>query len=97
MARWMEQAEALFFVEHLNITDIAVIMKKSRKTVSNYLNSHENYENEMNWRKEQNRKQRKKYQRDWDRNNRSNYEAGKQVLKNCHNEAVRVLSYERYF
>lgn len=99
---WKEQTEALFFIEHLNITEIAQIVSKSRKTVSKYLNSLEQYENEMKWRKEQSNIRRKeskiKYNKVYKQKGcdfESQYD--KDILKKCHIEAVTVLSHERYF
>ncbi len=89
---WKEQAEALFFVEHLTITDIAIIVKKSRKTVSNYLNSLESYKYEMQW-----RRQRSIFKKsDYNKLYKQRYNEDKEILKKCHNEAVAVLSYEKY-
>ncbi len=89
---WKEQAEALFFVEHLTITDIAIIVKKSRKTVSNYLNSLESYEYEIQWRRQQSIFKKSNYNKLY----KQRYNEDKEILKKCHNEAVAVLSYEKY-
>ncbi len=89
---WKEQAEALFFVEHLTITDIALIIKKSRKTVSNYLNSLESYEYEIQWRRQQSIFKKSNYNKLY----KQRYNEDKEILKKCHNEAVAVLSYEKY-
>ncbi len=89
---WKEQAEALFFIEHFKITDIAIIVKKSRKTVSNYLNSLESYQYEMNWRRQQSSIRKKEYNKLY----KKTYNEDKEILKKCHNEAVAVLSYEKY-
>ncbi len=89
---WKEQAEALFFVEHLTITDIALIVKKSRKTVSNYLNSLESYKYEMQWRRQQSIFKKSNYNKLY----KQRYNEDKEILKKCHNEAVAVLSYEKY-
>lgn len=93
---WKEQVKALFFVEHFNITDIANIVKKSRKTVSNYLNTLEDYDKEMLWRKGQSSIRRKESKRRYNKIYRQKY-SDKDMLKMCHIEAVNVLSYEKYF
>lgn len=95
---WQEQAEALFFMEHLKINTIAEKLNKSRKTVSSYLNACVGYSDEMLWRKQQNVQRRKEYQREWDKNNRKiqNDESDSDMLKRCHREAVAVLSHEKY-
>lgn len=93
---WKEQVKALFFVEHFNITDIANIVKKSRKTVSNYLNTLEDYDKEMLWRKEQSSIRRKESKRRYNKIYKQKC-SDKDMLKMCHIEAVNVLSYEKYF
>lgn len=93
---WKEQVKALFFVEHFNITDIANIVNKSRKTVSNYLNTLEDYDKEMLWRKEQSSIRRKESKKQYNKFYRQKY-SDKDMLKMCHIEAVNVLSYEKYF
>lgn len=99
MAKWQEQAEALFFMEHLKVNTIAEKINKSRKTVSAYLNSCAGYSDEMLWRKQQNADKRKGYKKEWDRSNRKvieDNESDSDMLKRCHREAVAVLSHEKY-
>lgn len=99
MAKWQEQAEALFFMEHLKINTIAEKLNKSRKTISAYLNSCVGYSGEMLYRKQQNTAKRKEYKKEWDRNNRKaaeDNESDSDMLRRCHREAVLVLSHEKY-
>lgn len=95
---WREQVKALFFVEHFNITDIANIVKKSRKTVSNYLNTLEDYDKEMLWRKKQSNMRRKENKKQYNKLYKQKFtDEDKDMLKMCHIEAVNVLSHEKYF
>lgn len=69
---WKEQANALFFIDHIGITGIAVIVKKAREAVSRYITQCEGYEAEISFRKEHSAEHRKEYQRQWDRDEANN-------------------------
>lgn len=98
---WKEQAEALFFVEHMPIGEIADIVKKNRRHVSNAIKASANYDykKEYAWRKEQSRKKRKDYQREWDRSHRAPQmgEITQETIRREHDMAVAVLSREKYY
>lgn len=98
---WKEQAEALFFVDHLPIKDIAAIVKKNRRYVSEAVKAsvRYDYKKEYQWRKEQSKAKRKEYQRDWDRKNRSPSmgEVTAETMRREHDMAVAVLSREKYY
>lgn len=96
---WREQAEALFFVEHLKINDIAATVKKSRETVSRHICACKGYEEEISERRRQSAKRRKEYKRSWDRENRSGRfrTVCAESMKQEHITAVRILSRERHF
>lgn len=98
---WKEQAEALFFVEHLPIKEIAAIVHKSRRYVSEAIKASVkyNYQKEYDWRKEQSKENRKEYQREWDRKNRSPSmgEVTNETVQKEHDIAAAVLSYEKYY
>lgn len=99
---WRGQAYALFFVDHLAIKEICPIIRKTRKYVSEYLQSCEEYEAEKELRKKQNTDKRKEYQREWDRANRSpSNDYGMKItgetLQREHELAVMELSAERYY
>ena len=68
---WHRQAEALYFEEHLRVTEVCRIVGKTRKYVSPFLQSCERYEEEQVWRKEEAARKRREYQRQWDRDNRA--------------------------
>lgn len=98
---WREQAEALFFVEHLSIKDISAIVRKNRRYVSEAIKASEayDYKSEYAWRKEQSRAKRKEYKREWDRKNRSPSmgTVTAETLRREHDIAAKVLSYEKYY
>lgn len=98
---WKEQAEALFFVDHLSIKEITGIVKKSRRYVSEAIKASVkyNYQKEYDWRKEQNKEKRKEYQREWDRKNRSPSmgEVTSETIQKEHDIAAAVLSHEKYY
>lgn len=95
---WQEQAEALFFIEHLGINEIAKIVKRHRNSVSAHLNNCPDYEKETEYRKIKSKEARREYQRNWVRQSRS--ERYQQItgdsLKQEHEMAVRILSSEKY-
>lgn len=95
---WREQAEALFFTEHMTVKDICAAVKKTRKYVSDHLQKCEGYEKEKQFRQELQKEKRKEYKREWDRNNRI-FSAGAvtaDTMRREHDVAVRILSSERY-
>lgn len=94
---WKEQAKALFLIEHISINDIAVIVKKSRETISRFLSSCEEYENEMLFRKKQSEENRREYQRQWDRSHRRYNAVTTDSIKNEHISAVKILSAEKFY
>lgn len=98
---WKEQAEALFFVDHLTITEIASVVKKNRRYVSEAIKASTkyNYKKEYAWRKEQSKAKRKEYQREWDRKNRtpSMGEVTAKTIRREHDIAAAVLSHEKYY
>jgi hypothetical protein len=99
VSNWKKQAEALFFTDHLGITAIATIIRKSRKSVSEHINGCDGYEAEMEFRREGSAEKRKEYRRQWDRANRSGRytTVTAESLRNEHETAVRILSKERFF
>lgn len=102
---WQPQAEALFFMGHNLINDIAVSLGKSRETISRYLCKHPDYQKERVYRKERSADKRMQYQRAWDAANRSasarvtaedRYgEVTAETIRIEHDIAVRILSRER--
>lgn len=97
---WKEQAEIMFFEEHMSVSDICMVVRKTRKYVSGHLQGCEGYEQERQYRKSLQKEKRKEYQREWDRNNRGReYSAGgvtADTMRREHDIAVRILSSERY-
>lgn len=89
---WKKQSEKLYFGEHLKIGVVAGRVGKTRQTVSEYLHSLPQWDEEQSLRKEQSRKRRKLGQLKWDRSNRAVLGA----MKREHEQAVRELSAEKY-
>lgn len=96
--KWREQAHALFFIDHLEITEIAVLVGKARETVSRYINDLENYSEEMAARKHKSTIYRNEYKKEWNKNNRvsSCDNITKETLRREHEIASIVLSKDRY-
>lgn len=92
MDNWQEKAKALFFCEHLKIGVIAGMVGKTRQTVSTYLRSMPEWNNEKLRRCEESKHRRKIGQLKWDRSNR----AAEGAIRREHEQAVRELSAERY-
>lgn len=98
MGNWKEEANKLYFVEHLKITEIADKLQKTRKTISEYLQSQQGFKEEKERRKAENADKRPEYKRTWERKNRqSTSEVEVALLKRQHNIDVAVLSYERVY
>ncbi len=96
---WKSVAEDLFFVEDLQINDIADKVNKSCKAVSSYLKTVPAFIAEKQRRKRENSNGRKEYKNNWDKTRRkrtSNVDYGA-ILKRQHEVDVRVLSSERFF
>ncbi len=96
MCSWKEEASKLYFNDHLKISVIAGKLQKTRKTISEYLQSQLGFEKEKERRKAENANKRPEYKRNWERKNRyENSELDNALLKRQHNIDVAVLSYER--
>lgn len=89
---WKEEA-VLLYRSGKKITDIAEELGKSRKTISNYINSLPELQEMNSVRKQQSKENRKQYKSQWKRN--SVVEAA--MLKRQHDIDVMVLSREQYF
>lgn len=99
MEDWKARAKALFFIDKLNIVQIAEIIEVSRKTVAKYLSSLEEFNDEKEARKLLNKDKRKDYKREWDRKHRRNTISGNitgDILRREHELAVIELSREKY-
>lgn len=96
MGSWKEEASRLYFVEHMKISLIADKLQKTRKTISEYLQSQPGFKEEKDLRKAENAEKRPEYKRSWERKNRyENSELDNALLKRQHNIDVSVLSHER--
>ena len=94
---WRAQAEALYFTDHLRITEICRIVGVTRKYVSAHLQACEGYDREREWRKKQSAERRREYQREWDREHRTYGGAvTEETIRREHDLAALELSREIY-
>ena len=95
---WKEQAKALFFIEKLKIGEISEITGISRKSVSKYIHSLKEYQNEAERRSKDSVSKRKEYERRWDRKNRPNRYSvvDGDTIRREHDVAAAILSREKY-
>lgn len=99
MTDWRAETRRHYFLNQLNINQVAELVGKSRKTVSKYLATLNCFEMEKERRKNANAERRKDYKRDWDRKNRNtiNMRPSGDTLRREHELAVQELSRERYY
>lgn len=99
MSDWKADARRHYFLNKLNINQVAELVGKSRKSVSQYLLTLNCFEMEKQRRKDANAAKRKDYQREWDRKHRVtiNYNVTGDTLRREHEQAVMELSRERYY
>ena len=88
---WQKDARRLFFEQHMKITVISELVGKTRQTVSGFLQSQPEWNNEQAFRKEESAKRRKKQKKFYDMLHRS-----EPNLLREHEIAVRILSAEKY-
>ena len=96
---WKKEAIKLFFEEKKSIVEIAMKVGVSRKSISTYLQEVPGYSEERQRRKEENGKNRKEYQREWDRKNRSGSRytsISSDTMRREHDLAALILSRERH-
>lgn len=93
---WKNEAAQLFFGQGKSLVDIADLTGVSRKTLSFYLQTLPGYTAERERRKEENKRKRKEYQREWDRKNRRYTAVNAETMRREHELAVLILSREKY-
>ena len=98
MNNWKDKAYELYFTEHRKINDIAKLIGKSRKSVSDFLNT-KNIAEEKTKRKEvsKNRQRIKNKEHMTKMRKNKNYIIENALLKRQHIIDVNVLSRERHF
>lgn len=89
---WKENAEVLY-KNGVKINDIAVSLKKSRKTISEHINSLQELKKLKEQRQQLSMENRKEYKRNWKRSNA----VDSALMKRQHDIDVMVLSSEQYF
>ncbi len=93
---WKQEAASLFFGQGKSLVEIADLTGVSRKTLSFYLQTLPGYTAERERRKQENRRKRKEYQREWDRKNRRYTTVNAETMRREHELAVLILSREKY-
>lgn len=98
MTNWKEQAKALFFIDKLKITEIAEKTGISRKSISKYIHSLPEFEDEAAIRSKDSEVKRAEYKRNWDKKNRPNRYSviNADTLRREHDMAAAILSKEKY-
>ena len=95
---WQERVKALFFMEKKSIREISIMLLKSEKSIYSYLKKLPEYKQEKEKRKKANSQKRKEYQKQWDRQNRTEryHCINGESMKREHDVAARILSRERH-
>lgn len=96
---WKQQAFEMYFGKHMKIANISEETGISRQHISRYLQQFTQFKVEKEWRKKQNLARRRKSKRLWDREHRErkkSFEPDRYTIQREHEEAVRVLSHEKY-
>ena len=89
---WKKRAEYLYYEKHEPIIEVARCVNKTRQTVSAYLQTLPEWENEQEFRKDESQKRRKRAKRIWDQLNR----VTDADVQRDHFTAVAELSAEKY-
>lgn len=89
---WQVNARRLYFKKHLKIVTVSEMVRKSRQTVSSYLQTLPEWEAEQEYRRLESIKRRKSQKRFWDMLHRT-----EPNLKREHEIAVSILSREKYY
>lgn len=99
MQQWKEEARSLYFDYGLTISEVAMAVGKSRKCVSAFLNTWtEEMNKEKEERKDRSAEKRRNNNREQMRKRRqSNSYIDGVLLRRDHENAVRVLSAEKFF
>ncbi len=96
---WKQCVFEMYFGKHMEIVDISRAVGRSRQHVSRYLRQFTQFAVEKEWRKKQNRIKRNESKKQWDREHRKRFTVpavDSESLRREHDEAVRVLSHEKY-
>lgn len=98
MKDWKEETKELYFDKKLKINEIAVRTGKSRQSISGYLKTLAAYQEEKEFRKNENQIKRKVYKREKNREYREAYRnrVTADTMKREHDIAVMLLSHEKY-
>ena len=96
---WKQQAFEMYFGKHMEIVDISKTTGISRQHISKYLQQFTQFRIEKEWRKKQSQIRRHENKKLWDRERRKKLnmsEVDNYSMRREHEEAVRVLSHEKY-
>ena len=95
---WRERAKALFLVDKLTRGQIADVVEVHRNTVSKYIHSLPEYEDESMDRKFESHLKRLEYKRKWQKSKRNTIstKVDADTLRREHEQAAVELSREKY-
>ena len=98
MKDWKDETKELYFDKKLKINEIAERTGKSRQSISGYLKTLAAYQEEKEFRKNENQIKRKAYKREKNREYREAYRnrVTADTMKREHDIAVMLLSHEKY-
>lgn len=102
MKDWKDLARELYFARQMKIGDIGKELSVSRKSISTFLHSLEEFAGEKEKRKQESKAKRKEYQRQWDREHRGKNEnpfgeVNAESIRREHDIAAMILSRERFY
>ncbi len=96
---WKQRAFEMYYGKHMDIVDISKAVGISRQHVSKYLQEFTQFRVEKEWRKKQNCIKRHENKKQWDRERRKRFTVpavDSESVRREHEEAVRVLSHDKY-
>ncbi|MDD3415496.1 MAG: hypothetical protein PHY47_16050 [Lachnospiraceae bacterium] len=98
MEAWKVRTKELFFESKLNINQISDEIGISRQSISGFLKTLPEYQEEKESRKSDNQIKRKAYKREKNREYREDYRSSvtADTMKREHDIAVMLLSHEKY-
>ncbi len=70
-SEWKKIAHEMFFLQHKHVNEIADIVQVSRQTIANYLKNCDGYTAEREWRMAESKRNKKKYNREYQAKRRS--------------------------
>jgi len=99
LTSWKNQAETLFFIEKKQIKEISSLTNVSIRSISKHLNTLPHYAKEVERRKATNQDRREYFRKNKRKNraSKSHLAITGESLRREHEQAVRVLSSEKFY